>query len=351
VLLGPTTIAALRHLAPIHWVAQLPQVVPCVGCWFNPPGYSDARCGAGCEALARISMMQVLGVIESTGVQGHRRCNLPSPAAEMSVLDCSGHGLGDCIVAAWLAYGTQFYRHKIGLHADNSYADMIELLGLPVYGLRPRGEQNASERKFQDGLGSTDRRTQGYPPRLWLWARELGLELDLIRPRHTLTRQELRAAPNYGMAKSVLFFPESTHGPRFWVDAYWEELEDMLSRAGYEVLSCGRAQGRLRFESYRAMAAAMLNASLVVAVDSGPPHLSGTLNVPTVTLHGVTRPTVFAHTPSVRGVVIEPRELPCVTCTYNPWQYTDSCDYHCAAMSLLTPQRVLPVCLETLQCS
>lgn len=351
VLLGPTTIDAFRHLNPIHWVTLPESVMPCVGCWFNGPCYSAAKCRSGCEAMARISVMQVFDVIESTNVQWRRRVDLSPPPRGTSILDCSIHGLGDCVVAAWLAYGTRYYDRRIGLHAANRYAEVIELFGLPVYAMRPPGGQDRIERQFRAGMAHIDQQTQCYPPRLWLWARELGLQMDLARPQHTITQDEVRASVNYETARSVLFFPESTHGARFWVDAYWDELRDMLAAEGCDVLSCGSSVGRHQFRSYREMAAAMLNAALVVGVDSGPAHLAGTLDIPTVTLHGVTRPTVFAHLPSVRGVVIEPQELPCVTCTFNPWQYTDSCEYHCAAMSLLTPDRVLPACLEALRCS
>jgi FkbM family methyltransferase len=91
--------------------------------------------------------------------------------------------------------------------------------------------------------------------------------------------------------------------------------------------------------TWRETAALMAQADVVVANDSGPMHLAGTLGVTTIALLGPTTDGVTAHMASVHCLSVSKRELDCVGC-WGRYGYDSSCDLGCTALSMLSVDRV-----------
>lgn len=99
-------------------------------------------------------------------------------------------------------------------------------------------------------------------------------------------------------------------------------------------------EGAMLGKSWEQNAALMLESDLVIGNDSGPIHLSGTLDVPSIAILGPTGDAVFSHMPSVRCIAVERRRVECVGCwlsaPYNP----SLCNFTCAALANVSPQEV-----------
>ena len=93
----------------------------------------------------------------------------------------------------------------------------------------------------------------------------------------------------------------------------------------------------------------MARSRLIVGVDSGPVHLSGTMDLPSVALLGRTTDAVFAMYPSVTCVSAVRSEVPCAGC-WSGWGYDKSiCEVECKALKSITPERVCEIIEDKLK--
>ena len=79
-------------------------------------------------------------------------------------------------------------------------------------------------------------------------------------------------------------------------------------------------------------------ADLVISNDSGPAHLGGLLNIPTVAILGVTSGAVFAHLRSV--YILRQNQLGCSGCHYGK-PYRPACRIGCQELFRTHPETVL----------
>jgi hypothetical protein len=87
-------------------------------------------------------------------------------------------------------------------------------------------------------------------------------------------------------------------------------------------------------------------ATVVVANDSGPSHVSAALGTTTIAISGPTDPRiVFAHDPNIVGAAIERGVLPCIACHFSPAAgYRSACDIGgCQGLMRFDPARVAEI--------
>jgi hypothetical protein len=90
-------------------------------------------------------------------------------------------------------------------------------------------------------------------------------------------------------------------------------------------------------QSMKTVAELLQSCSVIVANDSMPAHMGGTLARPTLALMGPTKPSVFAHMSSV--LPMQTSLVDCVGCHFGkPWRV--ACDLMCQALAMLSPQLV-----------
>lgn len=254
------------------------------------------------------------------------------------VLDCDHNGFGDATVAAWLAEGHKDREDTVLLHATGERAQYLRMLGQS-----PLEHVTAN----QQGLMVTfaaDKGFHGNPPRMHAWCATYGLEPIFARPPYVPPPD---AFPD--VSPDVLLFPESEHTNREWPPVYWHQLAEELRGCGLSVVVAGKRNSNLPATSFTMLAPVVRRSRLVVANDSGPAHMAGTLGVPTIAILGPTTDGVFAHMPEVRCVAAERRIVQCVGCWFN-WGYDkDHCLQGCTALSNVLPELVLGLARSILE--
>lgn len=120
--------------------------------------------------------------------------------------------------------------------------------------------------------------------------------------------------PDYGLSRlcanrepnpnRLVFLMNTTWPTKNWPKAYWDQLLDKALHAGYQItIPCGNSREEENAKSLARdregisiatrlslteVAKIILNATGVVAVDTGLAHLSAALEIPTVSLYGAT---------------------------------------------------------------
>ncbi len=255
------------------------------------------------------------------------------------VVDCRHNGFGDAAVLAWLAEGTKHLPRRILPHATGAKKEFLELLGQEVV--------PATRMMYPLSVSfGWDVSTCCSQSRLRLWAKALGVEPQWRRPTICLTDRDVDDARHQiGHAHPVIVLcPMSSSVPRRWPLAYWQALYHHLQTQGMTVFVVAPHGEKVLdaptlYGTWRETAAIMSQADAVVANDSGPMNLAGTLDVATVALLGPTTEGIAAHLQSVHCVAVTKRELECVGC-WRRYGYDSSCDMGCTALSMLSVERV-----------
>jgi len=258
-------------------------------------------------------------------------------------INANVHGFGDAIVCAWISEGAKGSDVHVRHFARGRKAELIRMLDQDV-------TSNGDGAVTTFAAYNTELRNRGNPPRIYSRGVELGILTTPKRPRIVLDQQALDWAYDIKpQGPCVLLAPNTYYGSREWPECYWHELGDILEDSGIRTLWIGdkadkRYSKRPRHyagEGWDATAALMYVCQCVVGNDSGPAHLAGTLDVPTVVLLGPSNPSVFAQYPSVTCLQAPQSELPCSGCYWKVGVYQDVCERGCVALSHITPTDVL----------
>jgi hypothetical protein len=263
-------------------------------------------------------------------------------------IDCDGGGHGDLTAIFWLAEGFRAAGLGCNLYINPNDGPKVELARLfkqrwtadKAGGAASGGQADWYQRELQE--------VRGAEPRLKVWMDWWKVpNVSPSRPPHEILdedHEEMRRIlfGRFGNQPFVLLFP-FTHGrSREWPLLNWLVLNDRIQKDGIGVAFCvdnhlGLQQIReapsnvwyLYGFSWGKLAVAMKMASAVLANDSGPAWVAGTLGVPTLAMMGPTK-NVFGlidNVDEVRG------EDWCDGCMFNAqsgWRPT--CEYQCQSL-------------------
>lgn len=168
----------------------------------------------------------------------------------------------------------------------------------------------------------------------------------------------------------MLFTPQSHQREREWPTKHWTALGEMLAARGVQILmDLGKPDAVLQAGPWQTfvgqpiprLAALIGEVDLVVTIDSGPAHVAGTMDRPTLLLLGPLLENSYEHMGSVQTIR---SARPCAPCNLQPPHYGSACHAGCAALRdlqpeavatrarrMLTPTRIGVCCLATDQIS
>jgi hypothetical protein len=266
------------------------------------------------------------------GYQGRTCRECPVPTAGIVLSDSS---LGDVALNCWFPGAAQ-----------NVPAGMVDAVRLFGGKLADRKGTNLRE-SWPEELRSGE-------PRLEFRAKAYGIT-ETRRPTATLDPAAVAWARKLRTPGRTLavFAPHSKQREREWVAGHWQALGEALAAQGVEILmDLGRPDSELQGGPWRCfirqpiprMAAMITEADLTVTVDSGPAHVAGTLDRPTLLLIGLYRDNSYEHLPSVQPIR---SGLPCSPCNMQAL-YGSQCHNGCEAMQALTPGDVAERALRML---
>jgi len=277
----------------------------------------------------------------------------PAPVVEPKqrniFIDADKHGAGDLIVCAWIAEGSRGSMVQLFQHATGAKRTLLELLSQDVVISCPYLSDTYDAYTFELRNSSM--------PRIKARAEFLGVFTPPARPPCTLddSYDDWAEKQCRNDTPLVCLFPMSAYDIRCWPVPYWIDLANCLAYQGYEVktflpvedVRFGSLSGVYYNQDWRNMAALMLRSSLVVGNDSGPCHLAGTLDVPTLAIMGSSPAHIFSHLPSVRTIH---GKLSCTGCYYNKEMgYRPACDFGCSSLLQLPMRDVADRALDILE--
>jgi hypothetical protein len=280
-----------------------------------------------------------------------------NPQSGITIIDVSNNGLGDVVVASWIAHSARAVNRVVQVNAHHR-REVAVMLGVPDICLTSAEEISRSPLPsflhLEYQLASTTPLS-----RFDAWCRCLGLPtLEPVRPSYCelaadgeWARQQWAVVDPGGEKQRVLLFPEAAWFTRMWPQAYYIDLANELGARGYAVAAMAGSQKAVDQMpchwwggfSVRQAAAMCRQADLVVANESGPAHLASVIGTPTVAICGPTDPAlVFAHEANVRAVRIDSSLMPCVSCHFAASHgYRHACDVGgCQALMRLDPLTV-----------
>jgi hypothetical protein len=248
-------------------------------------------------------------------------------------------GLGDLICFAWLAAGCRATGEEIAWFATGWRAEVLRLLGVTP--------TDKVEGSYLTAGGFEAARHRGEKiSYIEAMAREFGIQSAPLRP-------DIAQVPISDSGR-VLLFPQ-THGPsRQWPASHWIDLAWKLEAAGIETLvvlgtADERYQKRVpRWEtglSHTALFHLIATARLVISNDSGPAHVGGTLNLPSIAICGPTGEPTFRHYTSVN--LVSAKSLGCDGCYYGT-SFRSACELGCQVLFRTFPEHVEQVALGML---
>ena len=240
-------------------------------------------------------------------------------------------GLGDCVTWAWLAAGAD---EPMQFAAQGANAEMLRLFGCDV----TEDPSGAIDPNF---CYRAELNLRCQAPRVKIWSQILGLTSTPVRPQCVL-KPVRQPKPT-----RIVIAPQCHFKSRTWPKAYWLDLNWALQCLGYEVVwlmehddqdfsQRGPAMAYWR-SSFQQVIEIMMTAAVVVANDSMPAHLAGTLGVPTLAILGPTHPNVFAHVPDV--IPMQSKAMECVGCHFSQ-PYRAACDLLCQGLATTLPRDV-----------
>lgn len=254
------------------------------------------------------------------------------------VLNSDAHGFGDAVTMAWVSEGSKDANPRLIHWATGEKRKLLEMFGQEIavsdVGSVTTFEAYSSELAQRGGKG-----------RVWQRGTYLGIDAEPARPKATIPKDSLDFAAEY--RGCVLLYPNTEYGNREWPPVYWLDLYGMLQLKGLRPVMCGGSLDSRYHEtrhvfgrSWSDTAAMMSVARLVVSNDSGPMHVAGTLDVPTVALLGPTTEKVCNWMRSVVPIQADREECSCAGCYYHP-PSGPLCLFGCVALSHIDPDRVL----------
>lgn len=238
-------------------------------------------------------------------------------------------GLGDCITWAWLANGLV----PLSFYAEGRNRELLKVLGCRLVD-SPDGSIDPHD-CYNRELSERCAR-----PRAVIWAEQLGIPCEPKRPVLTIDRRGF-------LPRRVILCPHTHFKAREWPPAYWMDLNWELRARNMEViwlmehddLQYSDRGPSLRYYGIPMQHVASLigSAAVIVANDSMPAHMGGTLGRPTLAMMGPTSRNVFAHLPSV--LPIHSNATACAGCHYGQ-PFRAACDMMCQALATLIPSDV-----------
>lgn len=261
------------------------------------------------------------------------------------VYGANAHGLGDLMVIAWIGEGHKTEETKVLIRAQGDHADLARIFGQYLAGPQdgPSITTTAS--------WSWEREHRGRYGRVMFRCRQLGVQEKIRRPTCTPSDEGIawaeKTVKELGQPP-VLLFPLSEYVPRRWPVAYWVDLAWGLHNAGFKpIIMTNQIDTTLtntpKYFHQRTMdelCALMQRSALVVANDSGPTHIAGTIGVKTMTLLGPTHPKIFGYMNNVECLRVSPMQMGCVGCHFDE-PFRAACDQGCQALYMLDVPSVL----------
>lgn len=275
-----------------------------------------------------------------------------------TVFDCSTCGLGDAVVASWIAQGARDSGHNVVFTRGSHVDQMLEAFGFPRVaseGIRFGGTTESYKHEL-------DLEVQLHP-RTVVWQRGMPFSVTAARPTATLDAaplswaQELRDNRS-GREPLVLLFPYANFAPRQWPTAKWIRLAHELEAMGIKTIAAHkRKEGLEHFPFFvygydlRHVMSLISHSSVVLANDSGPAHLAGTLGTPTLAVMGPTNPnTVFGYCQDITTIHSPRMLIPCTGCHFKfDKGYTSLCDMACESLMSLRVSKVKEAALKLLR--
>jgi hypothetical protein len=276
--------------------------------------------------------------------RGRRHANY-SPGASgtirLTVLENGCNGIGDILCYAWALASIRAAGRSITFNTHR-YPDVLETFGL--------GDLTHPHHKPKIGRHPSKSHPSGWV-RHWLDAFGHS-DIPIVRPTYTPDPADTAWAASIwagrGPGHRTILFPESAHPCREWPESHWAHLAWTLHNDGHAVLVCCSrdrsahnpfpyALWGLPFNQW----CALINAAdLVIGNDSGPAHVAGTLDRPTLALLGPSPRTFFSHLSSITPLSVDTNRVPCVSCNWDHRGgkgYRAACDTQCLALSTLSP--------------
>jgi len=259
------------------------------------------------------------------------------------VVNCNLHGAGDAVLMAWVAQGAG---GKLRLYATGAKRALLEAFGQDVL-----SSSEGSTDTFE--AYAVETKARGTKVRVQQRGAFLGITTPPVRPTYRLRPEEgLEFAKSLGERPTMLY-PGCDDGTREWPPFYWLELYEMLDAAGMNPHVFCRDPD-LRYSTlpnyhegltWSENMHAMLAARVVVGNDSGPMHVAGTMDVPTIAMLGPTTISMCCHMPSVVPLAASAEEISCVGCWHQAPEFRPACRYGCAALGHILP----PTVFETIE--
>lgn len=173
----------------------------------------------------------------------------------------------------------------------------------PVAGLDRDSAREPLAARFYDRRYAVPREQHALERVRQLFAQALGYPLPQGLGDYGLNRAQMAAA---GEQPYLLFLHGTTWPSKHWPEAYWRELAERMSGAGWAIrLPWGSAEEQARAEriasgvasaavlpklNLAGIARVIAGAQACVAVDTGLGHLAAALDVPSISLYGPTLP-------------------------------------------------------------
>lgn len=243
------------------------------------------------------------------------------------------HGYGDAIVAAWIAEGAKGSKKHIVFKAQKERKALLEMLGQEVVNcdvptLTHVGEYVNSQYEV------------GNPP--FVMARALVNGIPTMPLRPTVSIQE--KAP---IEAEIIICPQSASKNREYPWNKWLEVFDNLRSHGKDFRVCGQKNGFIEKvpESYTGynfttLVSIFSKSKLFVGVDSGPAHLAGTMDLPSIVLLGRTTEDVYTHCINTSCISTPRKVLHCSGC-WGGYKYSTHCNLTCQALNMIPVDEVV----------
>lgn len=257
------------------------------------------------------------------------------------VMNATRHGIGDSFITAWIAEGSKGTSREMVHYATGQKAELLRLFGQTVIDYEVADMKDTFTPGGREAAGMRVTRLQHRAAYLQAGG----------TPRRPQLIELSKAAKNFAESvagdNTVPLFPQAAHAIRVWPAAYWVELSRLLTLAGWKPLfllnvedsdfaKCERHVGLC----WEYILAIVQRTRLAVTNSSGPAHVLGTMNHPTLVVCGPTDPHVaFGHLDSLRCVYEE--SMDCVRCHYHGPKVRPACRIGCEALHRLSPTTVM----------
>jgi heptosyltransferase-1 len=187
-----------------------------------------------------------------------------------------------------------------------------------------------------------------------LFSQALGYPLPVTPPVFGVDKQQFHTATTEDY---IVFLHGTTWPSKQWPESYWQELGQMAADRGWRIKISGGndeelaraariAAGNASFDllprqTIKQMAGILAGARASVAVDTGFGHLSGALNVPTVSIYGSTNAD-FTGALGESSVLLS-ADFPCSPCLSRLCTYREPAPVTPACYGTVPPLKVWSV--------